>query len=73
MSIEEINLKVEVIPQQHVGTGRAIIDPKILEDTNWSTGQILELTFNKKTHVNEINSSLNPFGSILSKGLNVLG
>jgi len=51
LSIEEIDLKVEEIPQQHVGTGRAIIDPKILEDTNWSTGQILELTFNKKTHV----------------------
>jgi len=48
MSSEEINLKVEEIPQQHVGAGRAIVDPKVLEDTNWSTGQILELTFHKK-------------------------
>ena len=34
-----------------MGRGRAIIDPKIIENTNWSTGQILELTYNKKTHV----------------------
>jgi len=34
-----------------VGRGRAIIDPKIMEDNNWNTGQILELTYNKKTHV----------------------
>ncbi len=47
----EIILKIDEIPKQHVGRGRAIIDPKILEDTTWSTGQILELTYNKKTHV----------------------
>ena len=47
----EIILKINEIPQQHVGKGRAIIDPKILEETKWSTGQILELTYNKKTHV----------------------
>jgi len=47
----EIELKIEEIPQQHVGNGRAIIDPKIIEDNNWNTGQILELTYNKKTHV----------------------
>ena len=51
MSINQVELKVEEIPQQHVGQGRAIVDPKILEDTDWSTGQILELTLNKKTHV----------------------
>ena len=47
----EIILKVIEIPQQHVGKGRAIIDPKIIEDTKWKPGQILELTHNKKTHV----------------------
>ena len=47
----EIILKIDEIPQQHVGCGRAIIDPKIIEDQNWNTGQILELTHNKKTHV----------------------
>ncbi|KAF6243152.1 AAA family ATPase [Nitrosopumilus sp. b1] len=47
----ETELKIAEIPQQHVGKGRAILDPKILEDTKWGTGQILELTHNKKTHV----------------------
>ncbi|MDX1441802.1 MAG: AAA family ATPase, partial [Nitrosopumilaceae archaeon] len=49
--MNEIELKIEEIPQQHVGMGRAIVDPKIVEDNNWHTGQILELTYNKKTHV----------------------
>ena len=28
-----------------------LVDPKIIEDQKWNTGQILELTYNKKTHV----------------------
>ncbi|MBT8251783.1 MAG: CDC48 family AAA ATPase [Nitrosopumilus sp.] len=47
----EIILKIDEIPQQHVGKGRAIVDPKIIEDQKWNTGQILELAYNKKTHV----------------------
>ncbi|MGI9566384.1 MAG: CDC48 family AAA ATPase [Nitrosopumilus sp.] len=47
----EIILKIDEVPQQHVGRGRAIVDPKAIEDQKWSTGQILELTYNKKTHV----------------------
>ena len=49
--MEKINLKINEIPQQHIGKGRAIIDPKIIEDQNWNIGQILELTYNKKTYV----------------------
>ncbi|MFB5615692.1 MAG: CDC48 family AAA ATPase [Nitrosopumilus sp.] len=49
--MSEIILKIEESPQQHVGRGRAIVDPKIIEDQKWNTGKILELTFNKKTHV----------------------
>ena len=49
--MSEIILKIDEVPQQHVGRGRAILDPKIIEDQNWNTGQILELTYNKKTHV----------------------
>ncbi|MBC8517199.1 MAG: CDC48 family AAA ATPase [Nitrosopumilus sp.] len=49
--MSEIILKIEESPQQHVGRGRAIIDPKIIEDQKWNSGQILELTYNKKTHV----------------------
>ena len=49
--MSEIILKIDEIPQQHVGRGRAIVDPKIIEDQNWNTGEILEITYNKKTHV----------------------
>ncbi|MBT8242316.1 MAG: CDC48 family AAA ATPase [Nitrosopumilus sp.] len=47
----EIILRIEESPQQHVGRGRAIVDPKIIEEQKWNTGQILELTYNKKSHV----------------------
>ncbi|RNJ75733.1 MAG: hypothetical protein EB830_05575, partial [Nitrosopumilus sp. H13] len=49
--MSETILKIEEIPQQHVGRGRAIVDPRVIEERGWSTGQILELTCNKKTHV----------------------
>ncbi|MDC0217530.1 CDC48 family AAA ATPase [Nitrosopumilus sp.] len=49
--MNQIILKINEIPQQHVGKGRAIIDPKIIEEQNWNIGQILELTYNKKTYV----------------------
>ena len=46
--MNKIILKINEIPQQHVGKGRAISDPKIIEEQNWNIGQILELTYNKK-------------------------
>jgi len=49
--MNKIISKIDEVPQQHVGKGRAIIEPKIIEDQKWSSGQILELTYNKKTHV----------------------
>lgn len=49
--MDKITLKIGEIPLQHVGRGRAIVDPKIIEEQGWSTGQILELTHNRKTHV----------------------
>ncbi len=49
--MDEIELRVEEIPQQHVGAGRAIADPRIAGEAGWGTGQVLELTYNKKTHV----------------------
>jgi len=65
--MNEIILKIDEIPKQHVGKGRAIIDPKILEDTKWSTGQILELTYNKKTHVKLWPSSPEEYGTGIIK------
>ena len=65
--MSEIILKVEEIPQQHVGRGRAIVDPKILEETKWNTGQILELTYHKKTHVKLWPGSPEEYGTGLIK------
>jgi len=65
--MDELELKIEEIPQQHVGNGRAIIDPKIIEDTKWNTGQILELIYNKKTHVKLWPGSPEDYGSGIVK------
>ena len=65
--MSELILKIEEIPQQHVGKGRAIIDPKIIEEKNWNTGQILELTHNKKTHIKLWPGSLDEYGTGLIK------
>ena len=61
--MNEITLKIADIPKHHVGRGRALVDPKFLEDTNWTTGQILELTFNKKSHVKLWPGSTEDYGS----------
>ena len=65
--MSEIVLKVDESPQQHVGRGRAIVDPKIIEDQKWNTGQILELTYNKKTHVKLWPGASEEYGSGIIK------
>ena len=65
--MSEIILKIDEIPQQHVGRGRAIVDPKIIEDQKWNTGQILELTYHKKTHVKLWPGSPEEYGSGIIK------
>ena len=71
--MNKIILKINEIPQQHVGKGRAIIDPKIIEDHNWNIGQILELTHNKKTYVKLWPALPQEYGTILSKLMVSLG
>ena len=63
----EIILKIDEVPQQHVGRGRAIVDPKIIEDQKWNSGQILELTHNKKTHVKLWPGTSEQYGSGIIK------
>ena len=65
--MSEIVLKVDESPQQHVGRGRAIVDPEIIEDQKWNTGQILELTYNKKTHVKLWPGASEEYGSGIIK------
>ena len=49
--MSEIILKIVEAAQRHVGKGIAVVDPKIVEDNGWKTGQILELVGNRKSHV----------------------
>ena len=49
--MSEITLKIAEAAQRHVGKGIAVVDPKIVEDNGWKTGQILELVGNRKSHV----------------------
>ena len=44
-------LAVGEMPQQHVGRGRALLDPAVLRENGWSSGQIVELVHNRKSHV----------------------
>ncbi|NDF28952.1 MAG: AAA family ATPase [Nitrososphaeria archaeon] len=49
--MSEIILKIEETAQRHVGKGIGVIDPKIVKENKWQTGQIIEITANKKSHV----------------------
>jgi transitional endoplasmic reticulum ATPase len=61
--MSEIKLTIAEIPSEFVGEGKAIIDPKIIEDNKWTAGQILELSHNKKTHVILWKGSPEDYGS----------
>jgi len=49
--MSEIILKISEVSQRLVGKGIAVVDPKIVEDNEWETGQILEIVGNRKSHV----------------------
>ncbi|MGQ0605422.1 MAG: CDC48 family AAA ATPase [Candidatus Nitrosotenuis sp.] len=49
--MSEIILKIDETAQRHVGKGFAVIDPKIVKENKWQTGQIVEISANKKSHV----------------------
>lgn len=49
--MSEITLKIEETAQRHVGKGIGVIDPKIVKENKWQTGQIVEITANKKSHI----------------------
>src|SRR5574338_82883 len=49
--MSEIILKIDETAQRHVGKGIAVIDPKIVKENKWQTGQIIEISANKKSHV----------------------
>lgn len=61
--MSEIILKIAEISQRHVGKGIALVDPKIVEDNNWETGQILEIIGNRKSHVKLWSGSSEDYGT----------
>jgi transitional endoplasmic reticulum ATPase len=65
--MSEIILKITEISQRHVGKGIALVDPKILEDNNWETGQILEIIGNRKSHVKLWSGSPEDYGTGIIK------
>ncbi|TLX77412.1 MAG: CDC48 family AAA ATPase [Thaumarchaeota archaeon] len=65
--MNEIILKIAEISQRHVGKGIALVDPKIVEDNNWETGQILEIIGNRKSHVKLWAGSTEDYGTGIIK------
>ena len=65
--MKEIILKIAEASQRHVGKGIAVVDPKIVEDNNWKTGEILELVGNRKSHVKLWPGSVDDYGTRIIK------
>ena len=65
--MSEIILKIAEVPQRLVGKGIGVVDPKIVEDNNWETGQILEIIGNRKSHVKLWPGSPEDYGSGIIK------
>lgn len=61
--MSEIILKIAEVSQRHVGKGIAVVDPKVVEDNNWESGNILELTGNRKSHVKLWSGSVEEYGT----------
>lgn len=47
---KKFTLKVAGIGQRHAGLGRVLVDPQVVELAGWETGQVLEISYDKKTH-----------------------
>ncbi|MDE1763087.1 MAG: CDC48 family AAA ATPase [Thaumarchaeota archaeon] len=65
--MSEIILKIAEASQRHVGKGIAVVDPKVVEDNSWETGNILELTGNRRSHVKLWPGSVEEYGTGMVK------
>jgi len=65
--MSEITLKIAEAAQRHVGKGIAVVDPKVVEENGWETGQILELVGNRKSHVKLWSGSTQDYGTGIIK------
>ena len=48
--MSEITLRVAEAPQNLVGRGIAVIDPKIIQDQGWQSGDVIEITGKSKAY-----------------------
>jgi transitional endoplasmic reticulum ATPase len=48
--MEKISSRVAEAPSNLVGRGIAVIDPKIIKENDWQSGDIIEITGNQKTY-----------------------
>jgi len=65
--MKEITLRIAEVSHRHVGKGIAVVDPKVVEDNNWETGQILELVGNRKSHVKLWPGAVEDYGTGIIK------
>ena len=54
--MSEITLRVAEAPQNLVGRGIAVIDPKIIQEQGWQSGDVIEITGKNKAYANYINT-----------------
>lgn len=47
--MENITLKVAEAPQNLVGRGIAVVDPKVIQDNGWQSGDVIEISGNKRS------------------------
>jgi len=47
--MENITLKVAEAPQNLVGRGIAVVDPKVIQENGWKSGDVIEISGEKKT------------------------
>jgi len=48
--MEKITLRVAEAPSNLVGRGIAVVDPKIIQENGWQSGEVLEITGAQKTY-----------------------
>jgi len=61
--MKEFTLKIDEVSQRHVGKAIAIVDPKIVEEGNLQSGDILEIVANRKSHVKLWPGSAEDYGT----------
>ncbi len=47
--MENITLKIAEAPQNLVGRGIAVVDPKVIQDNGWQSGDVIEISGKKRT------------------------